>query len=74
MQDLDSMHPKYSIGNFDDSLILISESKIENLELSPPTKKKITPTFEHKPGFQKCTSSRLTIIATAVFMLVNIIL
>ena len=70
MQDLDSMHPKYSIGNFDDSLILISESKIENLELSPPTKKRITPTFEHKPGFQKCTSSRLT----AVFMLVNIIL
>ena len=39
MQDLDSMHPKYSMCNSDDSWILISDSKIENFELSPPTKR-----------------------------------
>ena len=74
MQDLDSMHPKDSISNFDDSLILICESKIENFELSPPTKKRTAPMFKHKLGFQKCTSSRLKIIAKAAFMLENIIL
>ena len=74
MQDLDYMYPKDSISNFDDSLLLINESKIENFELSPPTKKRTTPTFEQKLGFQNCTSSRLTIIAAAIFMLENIIL